>query len=76
MTHSEPSAIAAIAQQSTLSKKMPYIFADMIKLYDGTQLPYSTHIISPSLISNHYVNGKDQICLGINVLFILILTNS
>ena len=54
---SEPSAIAAIAQQSTLSKKMPYIFVDMIKLYDGTQLPYSTHIISPSLLSNHNCKG-------------------
>ena len=59
MTHSEPSAIAAIAQQSTLSKKMPYIFADMIKLYDGTQLPYSTHIISPSILSNHYSDGNN-----------------
>lgn len=59
MTHSEPSAIAAIAQQSTLSRKMPYIFAGMIKLYDGTELPYSKQIISPSLESNRSLYGKN-----------------
>ena len=58
MTHSEPSAIAAISQQSTLSRKMPYIFAGMIKLYDGTELPYSKQIISPLSESKKSHTGK------------------
>ena len=59
MAHSEPSAIAAISQQSTLSRKMPYIFAGMIKLYDGTELPYSKQIISPLLESSRSLDGKN-----------------
>ena len=63
MTHSDASAILAIAQHSTLSKKMPYIFAGMIKLYDGTQLPYSTQIVSSSLGSADSNDGKHVIIM-------------
>ena len=58
MTHPDVSAIIAIAQHSNESKKMPHIFAGMMKLYDGTQLPYSTHIVSGSWASKHDERGS------------------
>ena len=57
MTHPEVAAIAAIAQHSSERKRMPHIFAGMMKLYDGTELPYSTHIVSDSWASEHDRRG-------------------
>ena len=57
MTHPDVSAIAAIAHYSRESTRAPHIFAGMMKLYDGTQLPSSTQIISDPCLTKHEGKG-------------------
>ena len=61
MTHPDVSAIAAIAHCSNVSLKLPHIFAGLMKLYDGTELPSSTQIISDTWLAKNDCRGRSPI---------------
>ena len=61
MTHPDVSAIAAIAHCSNVSLKLPHIFAGLMKLYDGTELPASTQIISETWLAKNDCRGRSPI---------------
>ena len=61
MTHPDVSAIAAIAHCSNVSLKLPHIFAGLMKLYDGTELPSSTQIISETWLAKNDCRGRAPI---------------